>query len=72
MRAENGTGSWKLNSRKELRALGQNPNPSNPEGFGTPAGFNCTSVNTGAARKGWPPAFIIDWVRTGDAVYLIE
>ena len=56
MRAESGLEAEKLKSRKELRALGQNPNPSNPEGFGTPAGFNCTLVNTGAARKGWPPA----------------
>ncbi len=59
MRAESGLEAEKLKSRKELRALGQNPNPSNPEGFGTPAGFNCTLVNTGAARKGWPPAVLL-------------
>jgi hypothetical protein len=34
----------------------QNPNPSNPEGSGTPASFNRALVLSGAARKGSPPA----------------
>jgi len=56
VRAESGVEGEKLKSGKKPRAPSQNPNPSHLEGFGTPAGLNRALVNSGAARKGLPPA----------------
>jgi hypothetical protein len=38
------------------RGRSQNPNPSQNEGFGTPRVSVVLEANSGAARRGWPPA----------------
>jgi REP element-mobilizing transposase RayT len=51
-----GTPSTEMQVLKQRVSREQNPNPSHFEGFGTPASFNRAWVQSGAARKGWPPA----------------
>ena len=70
------SGSREADSGKKPRVPSQNPNPSNPEGFGTLASFNLLGVYSGAARRGWPPAglgpFLPSLVRWRYQVYSEE
>ena len=51
-----GNGIERMFEAKDLRAQGQNPHPSKGEGMRHPASFNRAQVESGAARKGVPPA----------------